>query len=153
MDLHTFYLDQQFSELPPTLQSFRFYYWWCAHTLQAFMGIAKLKYCNSTFYVYVPKNIKMHSKKYIKNTSITTTCKCKQLFLRLKSYADFRSSFIFNQLPVNWVIFLPCSVLSSFSHVQLFAIPWTVTHLAPLYWESPGKSKLPFCLPYMNYLI
>ena len=44
-----------------------------------FQGIAQLKYCNSTFSVYVPKKIKMCFKKYIKNTSSTTTCKCKQL--------------------------------------------------------------------------
>ena len=69
--------------------------------LQAFMGIAQLKYCNSTFSVYVPKKIKMCFKNYIKNTSSTATCKCKQLFLRFKSYSDFRSSFIFNQLPAN----------------------------------------------------
>ena len=30
-------------------------------------------------------------------------------------------------------------MLSCFSHVQLFATPWTVAHQAPL-WDSPGKN-------------
>ena len=31
-------------------------------------------------------------------------------------------------------------MLSCFSHVQLFAIPWTVACQAPCPWESPGKN-------------
>ena len=30
--------------------------------------------------------------------------------------------------------------LSSFTHVGLFATPWTVAHQAPRPWDSPGKN-------------
>ena len=41
-------------------------------------------------------------------------------------------------------------MLSRFSHVQLFAIPWTVAHPAPLFIGFPGQeywSGLPFPPP------
>ena len=40
---------------------------------------------------------------------------------------------------------LPVCTLSCFSRVQLFAIPWTIAHQAPLSRDSPGKNTRVGC--------
>ena len=39
-----------------------------------------------------------------------------------------------------WIPFVDLTMLSRFSHVQLFVIPWTAARQAPLPWDSPVKN-------------
>ena len=43
------------------------------------------------------------------------------------------------------LLYCQSSMLSCFSRVQLFAIPWTVAHQTPCPWDSPGKNTAVGC--------